>query len=200
MEPRNGKQAAPTTCEAEEDREEADGGEEAMTRERRTVISWNDKQAAVGFGTTMVAVRQEEARLVQQHRIYAGDKALSSVVMAGEVPPNDVVSYREEAPTWTLCTPDARFLADALYPFVPAGRRVTHLPSFPTFESPRIYVLSASEEGAEQRDLCLRGGRLPNALRTLIHQTCAIDISSGETPPNLPTSSRKSFETRGRST
>lgn len=67
---------------------------------------------------------QEEARLVQEHRIYAGHEALSRVVTPGQVPPNHVVGHGEEATIRTLGALDARLFADASHPFVRAGGRI----------------------------------------------------------------------------
>ena len=67
---------------------------------------------------------QEEARLIQEHRIHAGHESLSGIVTAGEVPTNHVVGHGEEATIRTLGALDARLVADAANPFVRAGGRI----------------------------------------------------------------------------
>ena len=86
---------------------------------------------------------REEARLIQQHWVYAGHEALSGVVTPGQVPPNHVVGHWEEATIWTLGALDARLFADASHPFVRAGGGVAGLPGFAALESSRIRVLSS---------------------------------------------------------
>ena len=53
---------------------------------------------------------------------------------------------------------------NALHPFIRASGRVTGLPRLAALESPRIHVVTPAEECAEERDLCLRGGGLPDAV------------------------------------
>ena len=43
---------------------------------------------------------EEEARLVQEHRVDARDEGLPVVVVAGQVPANDVVGHRKEPTMW----------------------------------------------------------------------------------------------------
>jgi hypothetical protein len=56
---------------------------------------------------------QEEARLVQEHRIDAGDKRLAGIVAAGQVPPKAFIRDRQEPTIRTIRALDARLFANA---------------------------------------------------------------------------------------
>ena len=97
--------------------------------------------------------RKEEARLVLQHRVHAGHERLAGVVVAGQVPADDVVGDREKASMVTLRALDARLLAHAADPLVRAGRGVAGLASLAAFEASRVDVFATPEQRAEERDL-----------------------------------------------
>jgi hypothetical protein len=89
---------------------------------------------------------QQEAGLIEQERVDSCDEWLSTVIMAGQVPANDVVGNGKEPTMGTYRALDSRLLADAAHPFVRAGRSVPGLPGLPALESARINVRAAAEE------------------------------------------------------
>ena len=99
---------------------------------------------------------EEEAGLVLQQRIDAGDKWLSAGVMAGQMPANHVVGHRQEAAVGTLSALDTRFLADTTHPFVRTSGRIPGLPGLPTLESTGVHVFASPKQGPEESDLGLR--------------------------------------------
>jgi hypothetical protein len=104
--------------------------------------------------------RKEEARLILQHGVHAGHKRLAGVVVAGQVPADDVVGDREKASVVTLRALDARLLADATGPLVRTGRGVAGLASLAALEASRVDVFATPKQRAEEGDLVLRRGLL----------------------------------------
>jgi len=98
---------------------------------------------------------QEEARLILLQWIDTGDERLRRLIVARQVPANDVVGHWQEPAVGTLGAFDARLFADPGHPFVRAGRRITGLACPPALEPPWVDVLPTSEERSEQRDLGL---------------------------------------------
>src|SRR5204862_7595479 len=100
----------------------------------------------------------------------AGDKGFADIVAAEKVPSDHFIGDRQEATVWALRAFDARLFADAAYPLVGACWCVAGLPCFPALESTRIHVLSSAEQRTEQRDFCLRRGRLMDEALRLRHR------------------------------
>jgi hypothetical protein len=97
---------------------------------------------------------EEEAGLVEEHWVDAGDERVSLGVFPGKVPADDFVGDGEEALVWALAAFDPGFLANAADPFVAAGGLVSGPACFPAFEAAGIYIFASAEEGTEQFDFC----------------------------------------------
>jgi hypothetical protein len=99
------------------------------------------------------------AELVQTQWIDASHERLPVLILAREVPANDVVGYRQEPPVLALGALDSRLLADAADPLVRACRRVARLAGLSTLEAARVDVFAAAKQRAEEANLDL-GRRL----------------------------------------
>ncbi len=98
---------------------------------------------------------EEEARLVEEQGIHAGDEPLAIGILAREVPANDLIGDRKEATVGTLGALDSRLLADAANPLVRASGRIPGFPGLPALEPPRVHIISTAEERPEKCDLGL---------------------------------------------
>ena len=98
---------------------------------------------------------EEEAGLVEEHWVDAGDERASLGVFPAKVPADDFVGDGEEALVWAVAAFDPGFLANAANPLVTAGGLVAGPSGFPTFKPARIDILAASKKGSEQLDLRL---------------------------------------------
>src|SRR5262245_19044179 len=67
---------------------------------------------------------EEEARLVEQHGVHAGDERLTSVIVPRQVPAKHSLAHGQQLAIRALRTLDPRLLADAPHPFVRACWRV----------------------------------------------------------------------------
>ena len=82
----------------------------------------------------------------------------------------DFVGYRQKPATRTLDTFDFAFVTQTPHPFVATRRTVTSLPATLAFETPRINVISATEQAPEKRDfssgeeVCVTGELLLSGL------------------------------------
>ncbi len=108
---------------------------------------------------------QEEAGLVPQHRVDTCHEGVAGVVVARQVPPDDVVGDGKEAPVGTVATLDTRLLADPANPLVRTGRGIAGLARPAALEPARVDVLPASEQRTEQSDLLARRRLLADAHR-----------------------------------
>lgn len=99
---------------------------------------------------------KEEAGLVLENRVDTGDEWLAGIIASGKVPPNHVVGDREESAVRAIRAFDARLLADARNPLVPACRGISGFSGSPAFEAPRIDVVTSPDERAKQRNFGIR--------------------------------------------
>ncbi len=102
---------------------------------------------------------KEVARFVQEQRIDASHERLAVLILAREVPANDVVGHRQEPAVLGLGALDPQFLADAADPLVRAGRCVPRLAGLSPLEAARVDVFAAAKQRAKEPNLQL-GRRL----------------------------------------
>ena len=102
----------------------------------------------------LVEVHGEEmAAFVGKHRIDPGDEFLARLVLAREVPADHLVGHRQEGAVRAVAALDPRLFTDAADPLVAAGRGVAGAAGLLAFEAPRVDILAAFEQRAEERDL-----------------------------------------------
>jgi hypothetical protein len=89
--------------------------------------------------------RQEMTTLVLKHGIDADDEVAPTVIDSGQVPPNNLVRYREKATIGTVRALNPGLLTDAPHPFVCASWLVARPPSLPAFKTNRINLLSPAK-------------------------------------------------------
>ena len=99
----------------------------------------------------------------------AGDEWLTGIIAAGQVPPNDFIRDWQEPMVRTLRALDARLFADALYPFIGAGRCVAGFARFPALVPPRVDILTSAKERTEECDLLVWRRELMDETSALIH-------------------------------
>ena len=90
--------------------------------------------------------RQEEAGLIQEHRIDAHDEVAAVVILAGEVPANDIVGDREKTAVGAVVTLDPGLLADAPDPFIGAGRLIARPAGLAALEAAGMDILPPAKE------------------------------------------------------
>jgi len=114
--------------------------------------------------------RQEEAGLVEQKRIDAGNERLSRVVPTLQVPPDDVIGHRNEATIRAERAFDTRLLANPAHPLVHARRCVARSTCSAALESACVDILTTAEQRTEERDLRRSRRVRPDALRDVVHR------------------------------
>src|SRR6185437_2514771 len=100
---------------------------------------------------------EKEAGLIKQHRIDSCHERSAALVLSAKVPADHVISDRIKAAMRTLRTFNSRLFANSRNPFIRACRRITGTACPAIFKTPRVHVIAASQQGAEQCDLRLRG-------------------------------------------
>lgn len=169
--------------------------------------AWLKKRHGICLPSRLIEVdRQEEAGLVEQKRVDAGNERLSRVVSALQVPPDDVIGHRNEATIRAERAFDTRLLANPAHPLVRARRCVARSTGSTALESACVDILTTAEQRTEERDLGRRrrmpvngGSRETHGQSARLTRTF-VGVADTRQPSHVSTASvRKSIEIRSTS-
>ena len=115
-------------------------------RDSQTVAGFQERRSVILPSGLVEVDCEEETGLIEQQWVHASDERLSFGIPSRQVPADNVVGDRQEAPVRALRTLDPRLFADALYPFVRACGSVPGSPGLAALESSRIDVFATAKE------------------------------------------------------